>query len=52
MFDPERQSVGPVMDADPGSAKKTSVAALKRGRRECLSISLKVCMLQGLFPAN
>ena len=37
---------------DPGSARKIFVAALKRGRRECLLISLKVCMLQVFFPAN
>ena len=41
-----------VMVAEAGSARKISVAALRRGRRGCLLISLKVCMLQGLFPAS
>ena len=49
---PRKTVCSGVMDADPGSARKTSVAALKRGRRGYLLISLKVCMLQGLIPAN
>lgn len=41
-----------LMDAETVSARKISVAALKPGQREYLSILLKVCTLQGLFPAN
>lgn len=41
-----------VMEPDPRSARKTSVAASRRVQRECLLTSLKVCITPGIVSSH